>query len=437
MNRRLLRDIFTLALPAILTNITTPVLSMSDMAIAGHYGGATLIAAVALGGAVFNMLYWLFGFLRMGASGLTAQAYGAGDMKECSRVLGRALLLGTGIGLGMILLSVPLCDLILWVMDAGERTAGMAREYFVICIFGAPAVLGQFALTGWLIGMQDSRTPMWVSIMMDLLNIALSVTLVFVSDMGLAGLAIGTLTAQWAGMIAALVACMRKKGFQCPALAELLRRGCLKRFFKVNANIFFRTVCLVAVTMWFTRTGSVQGAVMLAVNALLMQLFTGFSFFMDGFAFAAEALCGRFEGAGQYVRLRVTVRIFMVIGLVLALLFTTIYFLFGAEFLSLLADDAEVTAKASEYMGWILTVPLVSFGAFVWDGVAIGTVHTGAMLKSMIMASGVFLAVYIVTFSYMGNDGLWLSFVSYLFVRGVALSVILRRYWIGSPICSK
>ncbi|MCM1483922.1 MAG: MATE family efflux transporter [Muribaculaceae bacterium] len=436
MNRRLLSDIFRISVPAIITNITTPVLSMSDMAIAGHSGGAVLIASVALGGAIFNMLYWLFGFLRMGASGITANTFGAGDMEECHRILARALLIGVSIGALFIAFQRPLADFLLWIMDADTATAVSTRRYFSICIYGAPAVLGSFALTGWFVGMQNSKVAMWVSLLMDVFNILLSVTLVFGFGLGLTGIAAGTLCAQWIGFIVAVVAAVTRMGFRIPVVGAIFDSARFKAFFHVNTNIFLRTVCLVGVTMWFTRTGSMQGAVMLAANALLMQLFTGFSFFMDGFAFAAEALCGRFEGARQRIRLRSVIRLLLVIGCATALGFTVLYALFGTEFLEILSGDRDVTAKAGEYFGWAVSIPLLSFGAFVWDGVAIGMVRTGFMLASMIVASAVFVAVYALTFDTMGNHGLWLAFVSYLFIRGVSLSFMLGRYAL-SPICSK
>ena len=437
MIRQLLTHIFRISIPAIIINITTPLLSMSDLAIAGHSGGAALVAAVALGGAMFNMLYWLFGFLRMGASGSTAQAYGRGDMTGCYNVLSRALFLGFAIGILMIILSPLLLGFLLWFMEPDMQTLELAVQYFDICILGAPAVLGSFALTGWLVGMQNSKVPMWISISVNVINILLSVFLVFYCNMGVRGMAVGTTLAQWMGFISTCVACRMIFGFRYPGLKEIFNFTELRRFFKVNADIFLRTVCLVAVTMWFTRVGAMQGAVMLAVNALLMQLFTGFSFFMDGFAFAAEALCGKFEGARQWTRLRVTVRMLLSVGLGMALLFTVVYFVFGTEFLSLLSSDHVIRSSAEEYIGWAISIPMLSFAAFVYDCVAIGAVRTGAMLRSMVIASVVFGVIYLLTYSGYGNHGLWLAFVSYLLVRGVALAVMLRNYWLDSPICSR
>lgn len=428
MDRRLIRSIFSLSVPAIITNITTPLLSITDVAIVGHMGSAVFIAAIALGGTMFNMLYWLCGFLRMGSSGLTAQAFGGNDINETHMILARALALAFIIGGIFVVIQRPLLDVLLLIMDGDAATVELARDYFSICIWGAPAVLGTFVLTGWFVGMQDSRTPMWVSIFIDVLNILVSLTLVFGLKLRITGVAFGTLTAQWAGFLLGLGLCVRRNGWIKVTSGEIFDGGKIREFFRINADIFLRTLCLVAVTMWFTRVGSMQGALMLAVNALLMQLFTLFSFSMDGVAFAAEALCGRFKGAGDHKSLRDATRAILTAGGVLALLFTMVYVMFGSDFLQLLSSDGDVVSKAKEYFVWAMCIPLAGFGAFMWDGVFIGITRTRAMLWSMAMAAAVYFVCYFVLFPEVGNHGLWIAFLSYLFVRGAALTVAGRRY---------
>lgn len=431
-----MRAILALSVPAIVTNITTPVLGITDVAIAGHLGSTVFIAAIAIGSNMFNLLYWMFGFLRMGSSGLTAQAYGASDCKGYSLVLWRAMLIALCIGCVMIIFRHPLCRLMLYCMDVSGETYSVSQSYFEICIWGSPAVLGTFALTGWFVGMQNSRITMCVSLIIDIVNILLSLTFVFAAGMKLNGLATGTLCAQWVGFAIGLFLCLRKYHPIVPAWKEIVEWSGLKRFFSVNIDIFLRTLCLVTVTMWFTRAGAAQGDTMLAVNALLMQMFTIFSFFMDGFAFSGEALCGRFKGAGDYLRFRRTVSLLLISGGCLAMVFTALYTFFGSEFINLLTDDLTVVSGAKDYFWWAVSIPAVGFMAFTWDGIFIGATETRSMLASMALATFMFFLVYFAAYPSLSNHGLWLAFISYLAVRGIALAVMARKYYRPDYFCS-
>lgn len=424
---RHLRSIAALAIPAVVSNITTPLLSLSDVAIVGHMGGEVLIAAIAVGGTMFNMLFWLFGFIRMGSSGLTAQAYGAADRIASQAVLDRSLLLAGLAGFAIILLQNPLFDLLVKILAVEGETLNDVALYYRICVWGAPAVLGMYAVTGWCVGMQNSRLPMAVAIFMDLFNIGLSITLAFVARMGLAGVATGTICAQWTGLGVALWLCARRYGWPSVALRHLLRG--LGRFFKINTDIFLRTLCLVAVTMWFTRSGAEQGPLILAVNALLMQLFTLFSYMMDGLAFAAEALCGRYLGARDHNALTGAVRAIFACGSIVALLFTLVYVLGGEALISLLSSDMAIRHAASEFSVWAICIPLMGFAAFLWDGVFIGLTRTRQLLLSMAVATAVYFALYFALRPSMGNHGLWIAFLSYLLARGIALTIAGRRYF--------
>lgn len=434
LNRRQLGAIAALALPAVVTNVTTPLLSLTDVAIVGHLGSGVFIAAIAVGGTMFNILYWLFGFLRMGTSGLTAQAFGAGLSRKAYGVLNRSLALAVAFGLGLIAFSPLLCEGLLMLIDADEPTAEVAVGYFQIVIWGAPASLGLFALTGWCVGMQNSRLPMWVSLFVDVFNIAVSVVLVYGFDCGMSGVACGTLAAQWCGFALGLWLVVRRYGWQWIGLRELTDD--LGRFFRINSDIFFRTLCLVAVTLWFTRVGAEQGADMLAVNALMMQFFTLFSYFMDGLAFAGEALAGRYAGAGDRVGLSCNVRAVMILGGVLALLFTVAYMFVGSEAIRLLSSDVNVVALSAEYMVWIYCLPLVSFAAFAWDGIFIGLTRTRMMLLSMALATAVYFILLRVLPTSLGNHSLWIAFLSYLAVRGLVLTLAARSY-LSSPYSAR
>ena len=425
-NRTMLRVILALSLPSIVTNITTPLLGMTDVAIAGHMGSAVYIGAIAVGSNMFNMLYWLLGFLRMGSSGMTAQAYGAGDRAAQSLVLARSLLLAVGIGMVFVVFQRPLCRLLLSVMDVNGATATLCRDYFYILVWGAPASLGSYALTGWLLGMQNTRVTMWVSLIINLVNISVSLAMVYWLGMGISGLAIGSLTAQWVGMLMALGYIVMHFRPQMPRLKEVISGEGLSRYFRVNSDIFLRTVCLVGVTVWFTRVGASQGAVMLAVNALLMQLFTLFSYFMDGFAFAGEAVCGRLKGAGDRDGFKRAVRVLFATSGSLAMIFTLVYMLCGDGLLRLLSNDATVIQASADYFLWAVSIPLAGFIAFTADGICIGVTRTRLMLISVAIASAVYFAVYITAFPTLHNHGLWLAFVAYLVVRGIVLVIGLR-----------
>lgn len=429
-----LRKVVALAVPSIITNITTPLLGLVDLAITGHLSdgpdghSAVYIAAIAVGSGLFTMLYWLFAFLRMGTGGITAQASGANDRRSVAMALWRSLAVATLLGVAIIALGQPIGEGMLKFMDPDPDTLTPARRYIAICVWGAPAVLSTYALTGWFIGVQDTRSPMWVSIVINLTNIAVSLVLVVGMGMKIEGVATGTLTAQWTGAVLSLIICLAKYRLPKPDLATLTDGHALRRFFTVNSDIFLRTLCMVAVTVWFTRAGARQGDVMLAVNALLMQLFLTFSYFMDGFAFAGESLCGLRYGAGDRVGLRRVARVVLVCSGAVALLFTVLYFVGGEWFLGIMSSDSRVVNVSGDYFMWAVSVPLTGFVAFSLDAVAIGITATRRMLVSAGAGAAMFFAVYLLAFPSLGNHGLWLAFLCYLAMRGMSLAAMLRRY---------
>lgn len=420
------RSILALAVPSIVANITTPLLGLVDTAVTGHIGSAVYLAAIAIGGSMFNMLYWLFAFLRMGSSGMTAQACGRGDMPAAALILYRAMLVAAVAGTAIILLRGPIASVVVRFMDADAATSGLAVEYFRIVVFGAPAVLGTYALSGWFLGMQNSRASMTVSIIINVVNIFLSVVLVFGFGMKLAGVAAGTLVAQWVGLGAGAVMCRRYR-VVWPGFNRLVDWKELRRFFSINIDIFLRTLCLVAVTMWFTRAGARQGDVMLAVNALLMQLFMLFSYMMDGFAFAGEALAGRYVGAGDTAMLRLSIRNLFRWGVAVSAVFTLMYVLFGDMLLSMLTSDRDVIAATHGYFLWAVAFPVAGMSAFIWDGVFIGATMTRSMLASMAVSVAVFFGLSVWLYPSLGNHALWLAFVMYLAVRGLVQTVLFFK----------
>lgn len=398
-------------------------LGLVDTAIMGHLGSATFIGAIAVGSTMFNMLYWLFAFLRMGTGGLTAQEYGAGNAAGVDTVLIRSLLTAAAIAAVLIVLSGPLGMAAVDFLDADDSVAPYARRYFAIGIWGAPAVLATYVLNGHFLGVQDTRTPMWIAITANVVNILLSVTFVFAAGMDIAGVALGTVIAQWLGAGAGLWITLRRRRPGWPDTKILTDGAALRRLFAINTHILLRTLCLVAVTVWFTRSGASQGVITLSVNALMMQFFMFSSYFSDGFAYAGEALAGAAAGSGAgRGELRRITSALMKWGGGIALAFSAIYFVGGDIILAALTDLDDVRHVAAEYLPWAATIPLCGVTAFIFDGIYIGLTRTRAMLLSMAVATALFFGLYFLLFPTMGNHGLWLAFSAYLVTRGAILA---------------
>ena len=415
INKRILQ----IAVPSIISNITVPLLGLIDVTIVGHLGAAAYIGAIAVGGMLFNIIYWIFGFLRMGTSGMTSQAYGKHDLDEVARLLLRSVGVGLLIAIILVTLQYPIRKLAFTFIQTTEEVERLATLYFRICIWGAPAMLGLYGFAGWFIGMQNSRFPMYIAITQNIVNIAASLCFVYLFHMKVAGVAWGTLTAQYAGFLMALLLWRRYYGG--------LKKEAMLRFFQVNRDIFLRTLCLVIVTLFFTSAGAAQGEIVLAVNTLLMQLFTLFSYIMDGFAYSGEALVGKYVGANNRLALYRTVRQLFIWGVGLSTGFTLLYFFGGKSFLGLLTNETSVIREAGNYFYWVLAIPLTGFTAFLWDGIFIGATATRQMFYSMLVASGSFFLVYYSLHEWMGNHALWLAFIVYLSLRGIMQATLSRK----------
>ena len=425
MNRRILH----LAIPSIVSNITVPLLGLVDVTIVGHLGATAYIGAIAVGGLLFNILYWNFGFLRMGTSGLTSQAYGRKDKDAEIRVLVQAVSVGLFSALAMLILQYPIERLAFRLLDTSAEVEQYAVSYFRICIWGAPAVLAQYGFTGWFIGMQNSRYPMYIAIVMNVINIVCSSCFVFLFGMKVEGVALGTVVAQYSGVMMAwwLWFYNYKELRGRITFRGSLQLIAMRRFFAVNRDIFLRTLCLIGVTTFFTSTGARQGDVILAVNTLLMQLFTLFSYIMDGFAYAGEALSGRYVGACNLVQLKRAVKALFGWGVGLSLVFTLLYGIGGENFLRLLTNDTVVIETAGHYFYWVLAIPLAGFAAFLWDGILIGATATRFMLWAMLVASGSFFVIYYCFSGATNNHMLWLAFLVYLALRGIMQTLWSRK----------
>lgn len=420
MNKSILR----LAIPNIISNITVPLLGMVDLYIVGHLDSEDYIGAIALATMIFNFIYWSFSFLRMGTSGFTAQAYGAENQKEQTNILLRSLAVAMTAGVLIILLQYFILNAGFYLLNAGHDIKPFASEYFYIYIWAAPAVLGTYTFNGWYIGMQNAKIPMVVAIGVNIVNIVLSFTFVYGLKMKIDGVALASLCAQYTGFLSFLLMWNVKYGW----LKKYINLGILRDlksyipFFKVNSDIFIRTMALVAVTTFFTSASSKSGKDILAVNALLMQMFILFSYMMDGFAYAAEALTGKFIGADNRGQLKLLVKKLFVWGIVIASVFTFVYAFFLEDILGLLTDKQSIIDLSKQYQFWVLLIPVAGFSAFLWDGVFVGATASHQMRNSMLIAVAAFFIIYFTFSSISANNILWFAFIMYLALRGVVQS---------------
>ncbi|MBR4506476.1 MAG: MATE family efflux transporter [Bacteroidales bacterium] len=439
MNKRILG----LALPNIITNITVPLLGMVDMAIVGHLSGDH-IGAIAIGTQIFNLIYWNFGFLRMGTSGLTAQAFGAEKWDEAVKILIRACTIALSIALLIIALQWPISLAVPYIFESSSHVMGLALTYFFVRIWAAPATLGLYAIKGWFIGMQDSKTPMWIAIALNCVNIALSLLFVVVLKWDIFGVALGTVLANYTGLALGIIFLRRRlhhdphlSALHSPfsTLKEALRWNDMLRFFKVNGDIFLRTLCLSGVFTFITAASSHISDQILAVDALLLQFFTLFSYIMDGFAYAGESLVGRHIGAKQKRHLKLAVRLLIMWGMALTVVFTGLYAAFGNQFLHIFTDQQDVIAAAHDYMTWVLVIPVCGFAAFLFDGIFIGATATRTMRNAMFVATAAFFAVYYGLKYHLGAEGnehtwnnvLWIAFMVFLTLRGLLQAIRVRK----------
>lgn len=428
MNKKILQ----LTIPNIITNITVPLLGMVDMAIVGRLS-LDHIAAITIGTSIFNLIYWNFGFLRMGTSGLAAQAYGGRNLPEAVRVLVRSLTIALIIALLLITFQRPISRLAFIVIPCDKEVFQLAYTYFSIRIWAAPATLGLYALKGWFIGMQNSRTPMWIAIFLNIINIVFSLLFVVGFGWDIAGVAWGTVIAQYSGLMVGCFIALRYYGKLFRRYFNLrasLRLKELKLFFNINADIFLRTFCLALVFTFITAASSSISKEVLAIDSLLLQFFTLFSYIMDGFAYAGESLVGRYIGACDKSLLRKAIKYLFRWGWVLSGVFTVLYATMGELFLHLFTDDESIIALARPYMMWIVVMPICGFAAFLWDGIYVGATASRQMRNAMFVATAVFFAIYYGS-EYMINKGLlpdiitlknnclWVAFLTYLLLRGV------------------
>jgi len=423
------RRIWALAGPIILSNISTPLLGAVDTAVMGHLPDAAYIGGVAVGAVIFNFLYWGFGFLRMGTTGFTAQAYGAGDADELRLSLARPLLLAVALGAAIILLQAPIGLAAFALMDASAQVEGLAGDYFAIRIWSAPAALINYTVLGWLLGTRRAMAVLLLQVVLNGLNIALDLLFVIGFGWGIEGVALASLLAEVAAALLGFVIVARALRVHGGTWdwAAVLRRERLVALFRVNRDILIRTLCLVFAFAYLTARGAAMGDVVLAGNAILIQLQQFAAYGLDGFAHAVEVLAGAALGARSRAAFRRAVAVSTVWALATATLLSAAYLFAGNSIIALFTDLAEVRAAASSYLPWLIVSPLVSVWSFQLDGIYIGATRTPEMRNGMIISLAVFLLACWLLISLWGNHGLWLAFTIFMAARGVTLALWYPR----------
>ncbi|MCM1041612.1 MAG: MATE family efflux transporter [Bacteroides sp.] len=427
--RSLNGQILHLAVPNLISNVTVPLLGAIDLAMMGRMNSLTAMGAISLGAMIFNFIYWSLGFLRMGTCGFTAQAYGAGRMEESVLTLFRGLFIALCGGLLLWVLQTPILKIALSAAAPDAALAEATARYFRIRIWAAPASIAAFAFAGWFIGMQDSKTPMWVAILINIANIVFNYILIFVYHHGSDGVAAGTVLAQYTGLLLYIGFALRKLARlpRCLSWRKIMETRSLKRFLHVNSDIFLRTLLIILVFAFFTAQSSRFGNETLVLNTLLYQFFIFYSYAMDGFAHAAEALCGKFTGSGQQVEKKRTVKQVFVWGIGIALAFTLAYALFFGGIMGLFTQDTLILEMSRTYYPWVLGITLIGFPAFLWDGVYAGSLASKAMLLTMALSVAGFFALFYGFRPALQNHAMWLAMTGFLALRGLTMGIWWRK----------
>jgi len=445
MNKALNREILRLAVPSILAGITVPLVGMVDTAVAGHLGGDTAaqIGAISVGSMVLSLLYWCFGFLRTGTGGLTAQAYGREDPAEAGRIFLRGMGLALLAAIAALALQWPFFKGVMLLTDATPQVKALAERYFFIRIWAAPATMTLMALRGWFVGMQNSVDSMWMDLIVNGVNIGASILLAFGiggwPGLGFAGIPLGTVIAQYCGLAYGLWVCKHKYGRRVFArlgradLGGLLHDGSMGRFFRMNLDLLGRSFFFILIYIGFTMINAGYGDRLLAAGSIMMQLLMFFSYFTDGFAYAGEALSGRFIGARDGAMLRRSVRSVFAWSITIAVAFIGIYASAGLPVLRLLTSDEAVVQTAWQFLPWLLLMPPLGCAAFTWDGIYLGATASRALRDSMGLAALAFFGVWYIGKWLLQPEGaaaihlLFAAYFAHLAARTVWLTLRYRR----------
>ena len=428
-SRNLNKQILSLAIPNTISNLSVPMLSAVDTALMGRLENEQYLGAIAIGGIIFSFVYWGFGFLRMGVTGLTAQAYGAKDAKESTLILKRAAIVGLLIGLLLIVVQSLIAALSFYLMDAGAEVEQLARSYFHIRIYAAPATLTLHVFHGWFLGMQNAKYPMFLAIVVNLLNLVLNLVFVKVLMMTSDGVALGTVIAQYFGLLCTVGLFLRKYRHLWDGwhLKGVLNLPALKRFFRISGDIFIRTLSVLFCHAFFTSKAAALSDTALAINTILLQFIHILAYGIDGFAFAVESLVGRYKGAREITNLKRSVRYSFWWVLFLSAGFSLVFGLLGTKLLYLFTDKTDLLIGARPYLIWIAIAPPINSVAYVWDGVFIGATASTPMRNSMLASTVVFLFAYVLLKG-LGNHGLWMALTLFSIARGATLTALAPKH---------
>jgi MATE family multidrug resistance protein len=416
------RRVLTVALPVVLSNATVPILGAVDTGVVGQMGLAAPIGAVGIGAIALTAIYWIFGFLRMGTAGFTAQAHGAGRKGEVSALLSRAMIIGLCAGFMIVALQFPLMWLALQTAPASAEVETMARSYMGIRIYGAPAAIGIYALTGWMIGLGRTRSVLIVQLWMNGLNIVLDLWFVLGLEWGVEGVAIATLIAEWSGLLLGLWLC--RDALNTPAWKDwprVFERAQMVRFARVNRDILLRSVMLQGIFMSLVFLGARFGDVTLAANHVLLQFLEITAYAMDGFAIAAETLVGQAMGARSVARVRRAALMTSFWGLVSVIITASAFAFFGPWIIDLMTTAPDVRIEARAYLPYMIAAPLVGCAAWMLDGIFIGATRSANMRNMMALSAVIYLIALLILMPMIGNHGLWVALLISFVARGITL----------------
>ncbi|MBR5603549.1 MAG: MATE family efflux transporter [Bacteroidales bacterium] len=424
------KSILKLAIPNIISNITIPLLSMVDMILMGHLESASYIGAIALGGTIFSVLYSFFSFLRAGTTGFTAQALGSGDKTETIYSLYRSVCIGIPIIIFILSMQIPIAKLSSLLLDGSEEVKQLAISYFYIRIWAAPANIMLYCLNGWFVGMQNTKIPMFIAILINVMNIVFSIFFVLILNKNVTGVALGTVISQYSGLTLAIVMLIKnyKSYFIKINKNILFDFSKIKRFFKVNTDLMIRSFLLIISIAFFTNQSAKLGDNILAVNMILLQSFYIFSYFTDGFAYAGEALVGKYVGSKDRNNLVKAIRLLLLWGFSISVPFTILYAIFPSTFVRIISDNPNILLEVKPYYIYMIVIPIITFAAFIWDGIYIGATASKAIRNTMIIATiFVFLPAWYLLTPKFGNHGLWIAFLCFMIARGVSMSVMAKN----------
>lgn len=429
------REILKLAIPNIISNITIPLLGLVDMILMGHLGSAVYIGAIALGGTIFSVLYSFFSFLRAGTTGFTAQALGSDNKTETIYSLYRSLCIGIPIIIIILSLQIPIAKLSSALLDGSDEVKSLAIKYFYIRIWAAPANILLYCFNGWFVGMQNTKIPMFIAILINVMNIIFSIFFVIILKQNVTGVALGTVIAQYSGLTLAIILLIKNyKSYFIKINKEILFDfSKIKRFFKVNTDLMIRSFLLIISIAFFTNQSAKLGDNILAINMILLQSFYIFSYFTDGFAYAGEALVGKFIGSNDRNNLIKSIRLLLMWGFSISIPFTILYALFPSTFVKIISDNPNILTEIKPYYIYMIIIPLITFAAFIWDGIYIGATASKAIRNTMIISSIlIFLPAWYFLVPRFENHGLWIAFLCFMIARGVAMTFMAKRNIIQS-----